>query len=204
MIGNVIEIGKNNVVVKISLKEDQIKSIINYHVAFDMDGGVVIGEIVSINKDTANINLLGEIVNNKFIPGVTRKPFYASVCRVITSAELPIVVGSAVDKKSIYIGRLMQYNGYQVHTDINDLFSSHFAILGNTGSGKSHGLARIIQNLFNDPNNCPRKSNFFLFDAYGEYNQAFKNLNIDGKPSLKVYNTKITEFEDANTVIFVL
>ena len=54
MIGNVIEIGKNNVVVKISLKEDQIKSIINYHVAFDMDGGVVIGEIVSINKDTAN------------------------------------------------------------------------------------------------------------------------------------------------------
>ena len=40
MIGNVIEIGKNNVVVKISLKEDQIKSIINYHVAFDMDGGV--------------------------------------------------------------------------------------------------------------------------------------------------------------------
>lgn len=199
MIGNVIEIGKNNVVVKISLKEDQIKSIINYHVAFDMDGGVVIGEIVSINKDTANINLLGEIVNNKFIPGVTRKPFYASVCRVITSAELPIVVGSAVDKKSIYIGRLMQYNGYQVHTDINDLFSSHFAILGNTGSGKSHGLARIIQNLFNDPNNCPRKSNFFLFDAYGEYNQAFKNLNIDGKPSLKVYNTKITEFEDANT-----
>ena len=192
MIGNVIEIGKNNVVVKISLKEDQIKSIINYHVAFDMDGGVVIGEIVSINKDTANINLLGEIVNNKFIPGVTRKPFYASVCRVITSAELPIVVGSAVDKKSIYIGRLMQYNGYQVHTDINDLFSSHFAILGNTGSGKSNTLASLYENMFNSKNGVGKKyielinnkSRFLVIDTNGEYTKSF--INDEFKRVIKI------------------
>ena len=30
----------------------------------------------------------------------------------------------------------------------NDFFSNHFAILGNSGSGKSCGVARILQNVF--------------------------------------------------------
>ena len=194
MIGYVVEIGKNNVIVKVTLDDEQKKGIINYHVAFDTDTSTIIGEITSINEDSADILLVGEIVNNKFIPGVAKKPFYKAGCRLIKNEELPIIVGNT-NEKSVYIGRLPQYNGYQVFARVNDLFSNHFAILGNTGSGKSHGMARLLQNLFLS-DNPPVNSNFFLFDAYGEYNQAF---NIEGKNFLKVYTTKITEFEDANT-----
>ena len=196
MIGNVIEINKNNVIVALTIDDEQKKSVINYHVAFDLDNTIIIGEISSIDKDNADILLLGEIKNGKFVPGVSKKPYYLSPCRLIKNEELPIIVGNT-NEKSVFIGRLPQYDGYKVFCKVNDLFSNHFAILGNTGSGKSHGMARIVQNLFLD-NNYPKNSNLFFFDAYGEYNQAFK---IEGKNVLKVYTTKIDEFQDANVEV---
>lgn len=193
MIGNVIDIGKTKVIVNLVINDEQKKNIINYHVAFDNDNATVIGEITSIDKTKAEISLVGEIKNNKFIPGISKKPFYMAPCRIINNTELPIIVGNS-NEKSVYIGKLEQYNGYQVYAKINDLFSNHFAILGNTGSGKSHGLARIIQNLYNN-NDYPSNSNIFLFDAYGEYNNTFL---FNDKNVAKVYTTKITEFEDVN------
>lgn len=194
MIGKVIEIGKSTVVVELTLTDEQKREIINYHVAFDMEGSTIIGEIASIEKTTAHISLLGEIKNAKFTPGVSKKPYYMSVCRIIRNDELPIIVGNT-NEKSVYIGRLSQYNGYQVYAKVNDLFSNHFAILGNTGSGKSHGMARILQNIFSDTI-YPKNANFFLFDAYGEYNDTFI---FNDKNVSKVYTTKVEEFSDART-----
>ena len=160
MIGKVIEIGKSTVVVELTLTDEQKRGIINYHVAFDMEGSTIIGEIASIEKTTAHISLLGEIKNAKFTTGISKKPYYMSVCRIIRNDELPIIVGNT-NEKSVYIGRLSQYNGYQVYVKVNDLFSNHFAILGNTGSGKSHGMARLLQNVFSDTT-YPKNANFFL------------------------------------------
>lgn len=198
MIGKVIEIEKNEVVVELTLDDAQKRNIVNFHVAFDLENSTVIGEIMKIDKNNAIINLLGEIVSGKFIPGISKKPYFMLPCRIITKEELPIIVGNT-NERSVYIGRLMQYNGYQIFAKVNDLFSNHFAILGNTGSGKSHGLARIIQNLFINPDGIPKNANFFLFDAYGEYHTAFRNLNTDAKTSLKIYTTKVDKFQDANT-----
>ena len=194
MIGKVIEIGKSTVVVELTLTDEQKRGIINYHVAFDMEGSTIIGEIASIEKTTAHISLLGEIKNAKFTPGISKKPYYMSVCRIIRNDELPIIVGNT-NEKSVYIGRLSQYNGYQVYAKVNDLFSNHFAILGNTGSGKSHGMARLLQNVFSDTT-YPKNANFFLFDAYGEYNDTFI---FNDKNVSKVYTTKVGEFSDART-----
>ena len=194
MIGKVIEIGKSTVVVELTLTDEQKRGIINYHVAFDMEGSTIIGEIASIEKTTAHISLLGEIKNAKFTPGISKKPYYMSVCRIIRNDELPIIVGNT-NENSVYIGRLSQYNGYQVYAKVNDLFSNHFAILGNTGSGKSHGMARLLQNVFSDTT-YPKNANFFLFDAYGEYNDTFI---FNDKNVSKVYTTKVEEFSDART-----
>ena len=194
MIGKVIEIGKSTVVVELTLTDEQKRGIINYHVAFDMEGSTIIGEIASIEKTTAHISLLGEIKNAKFTPGISKKPYYMTVCRIIRNDELPIIVGNT-NEKSVYIGRLSQYNGYQVYAKVNDLFSNHFAILGNTGSGKSHGMARLLQNVFSDTT-YPKNANFFLFDAYGEYNDTFI---FNDKNVSKVYTTKVEEFSDART-----
>ena len=196
MIGNVIEISKTSVIVELVLTDEQKKNLVNFHVAFDTEGVVVIGEVASVSEKTCEITLVGEINNGIFVPGISKKPFYKAPCRIINKTELPIIVGNT-NSKSVYIGRLPQYNGYQIFAKVNDLFSNHFSILGNTGSGKSHGVARLLQNLFLTEN-YPKNSNFFLFDAYGEYNNTFvyQNRNIS-----KVYTTKIEKFENANTEI---
>lgn len=196
MIGKVIEIKKTSVIIELVITNEQKKNLVNFHVAFDIDKGVVIGEISSISEKTAEVSLVGEIVNGVFTPGISKKPFFMSMCRIINNNELPIIVGNT-NEKSVYIGRIPQYNGYQVFTRVNDLFSNHFSILGNTGSGKSHCTTRILQNIFLGEE-YPKNANFFLFDAYGEYNNAFvfQNKNIS-----KVYTTKIDKFEDANSEI---
>ena len=85
------------------------------------------------------------------------------------------------------------YNDYPIRININDLFSNHFAVFGNTGSGKSCGVARLLQNVFYDPNFVPFKSNFLIFDAYGEYHNAFKDINkINPNYNFKYYTTNKT------------
>ena len=84
MIGKVIKIYENNVIVELVLDDSQKKSIMNFHVAFDTDTSKIIGEIVSIDKSTATVNLLGELKNNRFIPGLSKKPFFGEPCRIIT------------------------------------------------------------------------------------------------------------------------
>ena len=69
------------------------------------------------------------------------------------------------------------YDGFPVYLDVNSFFSNHFAIFGNTGSGKSCGTTRLFQNMFHDQRLNPYKANIFIFDSSGEYYNAFKNLN---------------------------
>ena len=68
------------------------------------------------------------------------------------------------------------------------------AIFGNTGSGKSCGVARLLQNVFTNPHLPPFRSNFFIFDAYGEYHNAFMRINeINPNFNFKFYTTNTKE-----------
>ena len=46
----------------------------------------------------------------------------------------------------------------KIAIDIDSFFNSHFAIFGSTGSGKSCGLSRILQNLFSKKEYIPYKA----------------------------------------------
>ena len=94
------------------------------------------------------------------------------------------------------IGKSPLYDDYPLYIDVNDMFSNHSAIFGNTGSGKSWGLARLMQNVFENQNVVPFRSNFFIFDAYGEYHTAFKDINkINPNFYFKYYTTNINDKE---------
>lgn len=200
MIGKIINIDNNYVDVELdkSISLDSIKGLINYHVVFDNGTNKVVGEVISIRVDSATINLIGEISNEVFYSGISKKPFFNSACRYITIDEIAIIIGSKTGDKTINIGRMPQYDGYKVNVPISSFFSNHMAILGNTGSGKSYGVSRILQNLFIDPNSIPKKSNLFIFDAYGEYHSALTVLNNNPQTHFKVFTTRIKEFENVN------
>ena len=72
------------------------------------------------------------------------------------------------------------------------------SIFGNTGSGKSYGVARLLQNIFEKSKIVPSRSNFFIFDAYGEYHNAFSKIgNYNPNYHFKYYTTNLNDTEGA-------
>lgn len=163
------------------------------HVIFEDDKKNILGEVEDINDGIIKIRFLGEIVNNKFLGGVIRKPTFSSKLRLINRDEVGLLVGEDTDS-SFTLGVSPLYDDYPIRVDINDLFSSHMAIFGNSGSGKSCGVARILQNVFSNPKLLPFKSNFFMFDAYGEYHNALQGINkINPNLNFKFYTTNVNQ-----------
>ena len=164
MIGKITNIDGNLVTVKLSIDITNQTNLVNVHVIFQDNNKKIFGEIISMAIGTATISILGEIAGNKFIPGLSKKPSFSSSVRIVNMEELALILGDQVirDNSRIYLGTSSIYNNYKINIPINDFFSNHFAIIGNSGSGKSSTLARIIQNIFTSTNYILVKSNIFL------------------------------------------
>ena len=162
----------------IKLKEDAELAInlMNLHLIFEDKDKTVLGEVDDLSDGVVKARFLGEITNGRLVGGVLRKPSLDAKVRVIKQEEIPMIVGE--DKKGYMpLGVSPFYNDFPVYLDVNNFFSNHFAIFGNSGSGKSCGISRIMQNMFEDERLFPYKSNILLFDSSGEYYNAFKDLN---------------------------
>lgn len=187
MFGKIVYINDNVAHIKID-KLNLMTNIMNLHLIFEDDGRRIVGEIEDISDEIIRVHFLGEFVNNKFMGGLLAKPSLNSKIRVISKEELSILVGKD-ESGNFYVGKSPLYN-FPVYVNINDFFSNHMAIFGNTGSGKSYGLARLIQNVFSNPNMVPYNANFFIFDAYGEYHNAFMGIEkINSNLNFKYYTT---------------
>jgi len=192
MLGNIIDIENNIVTIKLAIDITTQTNLINVHVVFEDDNQKIVGEIVNIGIDNAKISIVGEIVNNKFLPGFTKKPSFKSNVRIITMDELALILGEQQiqNNDQIYLGKSSIYTNYRINVGVNSFFSNHFAILGNTGSGKSCTVARLLQNIFTSNNYLPVNANIFIFDAYGEYTNAFSRISeISPALNYKTYTT---------------
>lgn len=166
-------------------------NIMNMHVIFEDEKKKILGEVEDVGSEIIKIRFLGEITNGKFVGGVIRKPTFNSNLRLISQEEVGLILG-ADTASSFVIGESPLYDSHPISVDINDLFSSHMAIFGNSGSGKSCGVARLLQNVFENQKLLPFRSNFFIFDAYGEYHNALQNINqINPNLNFKFYTTNV-------------
>ena len=192
MFGKIISITKNSALV--SIVDDSIfnNDLLNTHVVLEDESKKILGEIEEITKEYIKIIFLGEFVDNVFLGGTLRKPSLDSNIRIINEDELRIITGNS--DKSISLGISPIYNGYPMRVNIDDMFSNHAVIFGNSGSGKTYGISRIIQNIFPNSSTIPYKANFFIFDSFGEYISAFKNLNKINE----YYNFKVITTDDTN------
>ena len=170
--------------------------LMNIHVVFEDKDQRILGEVIELNDEEIKIRFLGEYVGTRYVNGVIRKPLLSSTLRIINSEELLELVGT-LSNKSFVLGTSATYKGFQICPNINDLFSNHLAIFGNSGSGKSCGVSRIIQNIFSNPKAVTYNANMFFFDAYGEYKNAFGSLNkINPSYNYKFITTNPTESTD--------
>ena len=201
MLGSISEIIDNQAFVKLAIDINSQSNLINLHVIFEDGTKKIVGEIVNVSQTQLTVNIVGEIKNEKFFPGFSSKPSFKSKVRIIALNELELILGNQTPSVGqTFFGFSNIYQNYKINININDFFSNHFAILGNSGSGKSCTVASIIQKLFTSTPTAPIKSNIFIFDAFGEYTNAFSTLkNKNPNLSYKTYTTNTT-FADSDIV----
>ncbi len=192
-IGKIIGIEENTVLLKLNDDFKIEKSIIGLYTVLKDSERAMVGEVSNFKEGTAYINLLGEIKNGQFIFGAIHKPSLTAVSSLLPDQYLNTILSSTnySERTDLYLGKSAVYSNLNVTIKINDFFNHHFAIFGSSGSGKSCSLARIIQNIFIKTDPIPYKASLFIFDAYGEYHQAFEKIG-ETNPDLnfKSYTTK--------------
>ena len=191
MLGKIIEIEDNYVTVQLSIDITKQPNLANLHVVFEHGEDKIVGEILNVDKTKMLIAVVGELKGTWFASGISAKPSFASTVRIIKMDELELILGSQkLETGQTYFGLSNVYKNYKINVSINDFFSNHFAILGNSGAGKSFTVSGIFQRLFSSPTASPTNANIFFFDAYGEYTRAFSNMtNINPALHYKVFTT---------------
>ena len=200
MFGKIVYI--SNTLAHIEINSDTpLSNMMNLHIVFEDGNRKILGEVEDIDDKLLKVHFLGEIVGDKFIAGLIMKPSLDSKIRIITKEELNTIVG-VENSSNMFLGYSPLYDNCKIYVDINDLFSNHMAVFGNTGSGKSYGVARLLQNVFENPNLAPIRSNFFIFDAYGEYHNAFSKIG-EKNPNFnfKYYTTNLHDTEGSTLKI---
>ena len=176
MFDRIVYISDHSANIRLKDADNLAVNLMNLHLIFEDKDKKVLGEVDDLDKDIVKARFLGEIVNGRLIGGTIRKPALDASIRVIDQSEIPMIVGE--DKEGyMRFGVSPFYNDFPVYLDVNNFFSNHFAIFGNSGSGKSCGVSRLFQNMFHDQRLFPYKANILLFDSSGEYYNAFRNLN---------------------------
>ena len=146
MFGEILEINGNRLFVRKNQGDGELNTFVKI-----VDGNsVFVGEIVSILQDKMELKVMGSLENNNFIYGITTKPTLKSIIQPLSEDEVKILFGlnNYQANKNIYIGKSALYKDLPIVAKVNSLFANHMAVLGNTGSGKSCGMTRVLQNVF--------------------------------------------------------
>lgn len=174
MFKEIMAISKNFAMVRIEGNANE--DLLNMNLMFEDGVKNILGEVEEVNNNQIKVNFLGEFIDGKFYSGIIRKPSLTANVRLINEQELKELVGEN-DDKSMILGLSPLYNNYPIKINIDDMWSNHSAIFGNTGSGKTYGVSRFVQNLFTIGDKIPFNSNIFIFNNTDEYDNAFRNIN---------------------------
>ncbi len=199
-IGRVINVGEDKVSIRITSNLAYGHNIIDSYVIFQTnDNKKIVGTVTSADSKNVIIKLVGELNGYRFLPGVIVKPAIGDACLLATKDETKLIVVDDSNQftSTVLFGNLPLYGNAPLNVPINTFFSNHFAIFGNSGSGKSCGVARLLQNVFFYGKNVPKNASIFMFDAYGEYESALslQNSNV----LFKRYSTNVRT--DPNNLI---
>ena len=186
MFKDIVNISKNYALVRIDGNTND--DLLNLNVIFENQNKKILGEVEEIIDGKVKITFLGEFIDGKFFSGIIRKPSLSSTVRMINQEELNELVG-VNDDKSMILGLSPLYNDCSIKINIDDMWSNHNAFFGNTGSGKTYGMSRFVQNLFSIPNTIPFNSNIFIFNNTDEYDNAFRSIsNYNANFNYKMYS----------------
>lgn len=116
-------------------------------------------------------SIIGSIVNGKFTNAIDRYPTTDVEAVIISEKEFEEILSRNNDSSF----RLGNYANYECAAMINGnkFYQRHSCIVGNTGSGKSETVTKILEETSKNTN-C----NIVIFDIHGEYSKLSYVDNI--------------------------
>lgn len=166
---------------------------------FENDQSVSRQQLSLFNLENSRILLIKPIgtltPNKQFTMGVGIFPAIYNDVEIVTTGDLQDILTSGQDKEdigsgihhSIDIGYSKNLINYRISLSINRLFNIHTAVLGNSGSGKSNTIARILQEIYKKENHSAIGAKIILFDSNGEYPIAFTDAGLSEKVNTVFY-----------------
>lgn len=139
------------------------------------------GEIKHIREHIIEAFPLGVLRDGKFERGGDSLAIPPKNVIPATVEEIKKIYEESIEEKEAYIFSSLASNPtVRVPVNGNKFFNKHIAIVGSTGSGKSHTLSSIIQKAVStkDGDFSLNNSHVIIFDIHSEYKSAFPNSNF--------------------------
>ena len=132
-------------------------------------------------KHIIEANPLGIIKDGEFVRGgdsIAIPPKKVEPAKVNEIKK--IYEQSISSEESFVFSSLSSNKSIKIPVNGNKFFNKHIAIVGSTGSGKSHTLATIIQNAVTEKKGDfeLNNSHVIIFDIHSEYKAAFPKSNL--------------------------
>jgi energy-coupling factor transporter ATP-binding protein EcfA2 len=124
---------------------------------------------------------LGILRDGKFERGGDALAIPPKEVKPATIEEIKKIYQDSISKKeSFCFAKLSSNKNVEVPINGNKFFNKHIAIVGSTGSGKSHTLTTIIQKAMSEKDGSfsLNNSHIILFDIHSEYKTAFPDANF--------------------------
>lgn len=144
---------------------------------------------------------LGIISDGKFIRGGDTLTIPPTGVSPATDDDIKKIFEESVEPaKKFVFSSLAGNTKIMVPVDGNRFFNKHIAVVGSTGAGKSHTIARIIQSAVaaKDGSYALNNSHVVIFDIHSEYKSAFPDANFleVGRLHLPYWLLNSEELED--------
>lgn len=123
---------------------------------------------------------LGILRDGKFERGGDSLAIPPKEVKPATITDIMKIYGDSVpEAEQFRFATLASNRDVPVPVNGNKFFNKHIAVVGSTGSGKSHTLASIIQKAVagKDGNFSLNNSHVIIFDIHSEYKSAFPSAN---------------------------
>lgn len=124
---------------------------------------------------------LGMIIGDEFVRGGDTIAIPPKKVEPATKEDIKkIFMESVGEEEKFLFSKLSSDKEISVPVNGNKFFNKHIAIVGSTGSGKSHTVCKIIQNAVKEKNGnfALNNSHIMIFDIHSEYRNAFPNANF--------------------------
>lgn len=162
----------------VRVEDKEIKIVNDEKSKFDYVGRFECVPVGILEDDNINFNL-------------KKYPFLQDKVYLSSDADLQKVFSVEKSETSILLGTIQ--DEYEAQINLNKLITHHSAILGNTGSGKSTTVRKIIKEIA-----TKETSNLYLniFDIHNEYSQidGVNNIDVLNDFSIKIESLELQDW----------